>query len=215
MVMKEHTEDKAKHIRESRQLRRLEILMDVVYAIVIWRIFTILPRPDKGVWTWDTFGSFLSTNILDVLIVIIGLIIVIIYWLQSNALFGNLERTDNWHTAISILQIFFLLLFLYSIRLGVLLGAGLAARLLESITAALVGIASVLGWSYAIKDRRLLAPEVSQEEARQLQERILVEPTTAIITIPCTFIGPILWEISWFLYPLLVALVKRRKKTVK
>ena len=132
-----------------------------------------------------------------------------------DALFGNLERTDNWHTAISILQIFFLLLFLYSIRLGVLLGAGVAARLLESITAALVGIASVLGWSYAIKDRRLLAPEVSQEEARQLQERILVEPTTAIITIPCVFIGPVLWEISWFLYPLLVALVKRRKKTVK
>jgi uncharacterized membrane protein len=215
MEMGKYIEDKAKLMRESRQLRRLEILMDVVYAIVIWRIFTILPRPDKGVWTWDTFGSFLSTNILDVLIVIIGLIIVTIYWLQNNALFGNLERTDNWHTAISILQIFFLLLFLYSIRLGVLLGAGVAARLLESITAALVGIASVLGWSYAIKDRRLLAPEVSQEEARQLQERILVEPTTAIITIPCAFIGPILWEISWFLYPLLVALVKRRKKTVK
>ena len=205
-------EDKARVMRESRQLRRLEILMDVVYALVIWRIFMILPRPLKGEWTWESVSSFLLSNWLDVLIVIIALLIVIIYWLQNNALFGNLVRTDNRHTAISIFQIFFLLLFLYSIRLGVVLQGGLGARLMESITAALVGITSVLAWSYAIKNHRLLTPEVSQQEARLLLERILVEPTTALITIPFAFIGPVYWEIAWFLYPLLVYVAKRRKK---
>ena len=33
---------------QMRQLRRLEMLIDVVYAIVIWRIFTLIPRPEKG-----------------------------------------------------------------------------------------------------------------------------------------------------------------------
>jgi uncharacterized membrane protein len=212
MEMKEHTEDKAKLVRERRQLRRLEILMDVVYAIVIWRIFMLLPRPERGDWTWESVSLMLSANVIDIVVVIIALIIVIIYWLQNNALFGNLDRTDNRHTAIAILQIFFLLLFLYSIRLGVLFDGGLGPRVLESVTAALVGIASVLGWSYAIKNHRLLAPDVAEQEARQLLERILVEPTTALITIPCALIGPILWEVAWFLYPLLVFLAKRRKR---
>ena len=212
MEMKERIEDKSKIVRETRQLRRLEILMDVVYAIVIWRIFMFFPRPERGDRTWESVSSLLSTNLIDIALVIIALIVVIIYWLQNNALFGNLDRTDNRHTAIAILQIFFLLLFLYSIRLGVIFEGTLGTRVFESITAALVGIASVLGWAYAIKNHRLLAPDVTEHEARQLLERILVEPTTALITIPCAFIGPMLWETSWFLYPLLVFIAKRRKK---
>jgi hypothetical protein len=31
-----------------RQLRRLEVLTDVIFAIAIWRIFMMLPRPGGG-----------------------------------------------------------------------------------------------------------------------------------------------------------------------
>lgn len=79
------------------------------------------------------------------------MVVAIVYWLQNNALFGNLDRTDDLHTALSIMQIFFLLLFLYSIRVGATLEASSGTRAFESCTAALVGIASAMGWSYANK----------------------------------------------------------------
>ncbi|MBW2338640.1 MAG: hypothetical protein JRF47_18200, partial [Deltaproteobacteria bacterium] len=56
---------------------------------------------------------------------------------------------------------------------------------------------------------RLLLPEVTEQYAYRLRDRILAEPITAIITIPLAFVGPTLWEISWLSYPLVVWLVRR------
>ena len=52
-------------------------------------------------------------------LILVGLAVTIIYWGQNNALNGKLKRTDTFHTVISIFQLFSLLLFLYSLRLGV------------------------------------------------------------------------------------------------
>jgi uncharacterized membrane protein len=207
--MKEVVENLAKLERESRQLRRLEVLIDVVFAIVIWRAFMLIPRPGEGGWNWDSITDMLASNILTLVIVMIGVVVAIVYWLQNNALFGNLDRTDGVHTALSILQIFFLLLFLYSIRIGAALEASSGTRAFECCTAALVGIAAALGWSYAIKNRRLVSADLTDQEARNLQIRILAEPITALITLPCAFIGPWIWEASWLSYPLFASLLKR------
>ncbi len=210
--MKETVDSLAKLERESRQLRRLEVLIDVIFAIVIWRIFILIPRPGTSDWHWDAIGPFLSANVLTFILVALSIVIVIIYWLQNNALFNNLDRTDSRHTAISIVQIFFLLCFLLSIRLGVVLEASAGTRAFESSTAALVGIASAWGWSYAIKNRRLVSPDLTDQEAGDLQIRFLAEPITALITLPCAFIGPWIWEVSWLLYPLIAFLLRQRKK---
>jgi hypothetical protein len=53
------------------------------------------------------------------------------------------------------------------------------------------------------------------EYALQLRDRVMAEPITAIITLPCAFVGPIIWEISWFSYPLVVWLVRRRRRKKK
>ncbi len=209
--MGKNTEDKAKAKREVLQLRRLGTLTDVVYGIVIWNFFTLIPGPD-GKWPWDSIGAFLTSNLLTFVLVIVGIVISIIYWLQNNALFGSLERTDARHTALSIFQLFFLLIFLYSIHLGVALGASLATRLFESCAVVLMGVASASAWSYAIKNRRLLMPEVTDQEARDLADRILAEPITAIITIPFAFAGPILWEIAWLSYLLVIRFLRRRRQ---
>jgi uncharacterized membrane protein len=207
--MKEAVENLAKLERESRQLRRLETLIDVVFAIVIWRTFMLIPRPGEADWNWDSITAMLASEILTFVIIMIGVVVAIVYWLQNNALFGNLDRTDGVHTALSILQIFFLLLFLYSIRIGATLEASSGTRAFESCTAALVGIMAALGWSYAIKNRRLVSPDLTDQEAGDLQIRILAEPITALITLPCAFIGPWIWEASWLSYPLIVFALKR------
>ena len=213
--MQDEAEDKAKLRRESLQLQRLARMVDVVYAIIIWRAFTLLPRPTAEQLSWEHIGAFLSANIGGFLLVFIGIVVTIIYWIQNNLLFGNLQSTDSRHTILSILQLFFLLIFLLSLRLGIDLGASNLTRALESIAAALVGIAGGWGWLYAIKNHRLLLPEVTEQYAYRLRDRILAEPITAIITIPLAFVGPILWEISWLSYPLVVWLVRRRRRAKK
>jgi hypothetical protein len=208
-VVENSGQDAASKIRGKKQLRRLEVVMDVLYAIMIWRAFQLLPRPTKADWSLEGMKAFLSANGLGYVLVVVFILIVIIYWIQNNVLFDNLERTDGKHTALSIAQLFSLLLFLYAIKLGVDVGASAASRVVESSTAFLVGFFSAAAWGYAIKDRRLLAPEVTQQYADTLRKRYYAEPVTAALTIPFAFVGPIAWEISWFLYPFLVKLFKR------
>ena len=210
--MPEKTEDKTKLRRGSLQLQRLARMIDVVYAIIIWRAFMLLPRPAAEQLNWEHIGAFLSANIGGFLAVVIGIVVTIIYWIQNNRLFGNLKSTDSRHTILSILQLFFLLVFLVSLRLGIDLGTSNFTRAFESIAAAMVGIAGGWGWLYAVKNHRLLLPEVTEPYAHRLRDRILAEPITAIITIPIAFVGPISWEISWLTYPLVVWLVRGRRR---
>ena len=210
-----NAEDKARLKRESLQLRRLTRMIDVVYAIVIWRLFFLTPNPTAEQLTREHIGSFLSDNIGAFLMVFIGIVVTIIYWIQNNVLFGNLQSTDSRHSILSILQIFFLLAFLVSLREGIELGPSAGTRALESGTAALVGIAGGWSWAYAMKNHRLLLPEVTENYAFQLRDRTLAEPITAMITLPCAFAGPILWEISWLSYPLVVWVVRKRRRAKK
>jgi len=213
--MQNNEEDKAKHRRASLQLQRLARMIDVVYAILIWRCFMLLPRPGAEQLNWEHIGTFLITNIGGFLAVVIGIVVTIVYWIQNNVLFGNLQSTDSRHTILSILQLFFLLIFLVSLRLGIDLGASDFTRAFESLAAALVGIAGSWSWLYAIKNHRLLLPEVTGPYAYRLRDRILAEPITALITIPVAFVGPILWELSWLTYPLVVWVVRGRRRAKK
>jgi uncharacterized membrane protein len=198
--------------RSVLQLSRLETLTDVVYALVLWRLFVLLPKPGVDGVEWTGPGAYFAEHALTLIIIVVGLLVTIIYWVQSNALFGNLQKTDGKHTTLSIIQIFSLLVFLFSIRFGTVADAPLVARVFESIAAAMMGLFSIAGWMYASKGRRLLQPDVSDEDAKTIASRIRAEPLTALLTIPFAFIGPWLWEISWLLYPLVTAMVRRRRR---
>ena len=91
-------------------------------------------------------------------------------------------------------------------RPGIVLGGSIDTRAFESVAAALVGIASAWGWSHAIKNRRLVLPEVIDRYAWQLKNRVMAEPITALVTLPFAFGGPISWEVAWLSYPLVVSL---------
>ena len=183
------------------KLIRLERVMDVVYALVIWRIFMILPRPEEGDSGVTNVLELVINNWDIFILALLGLVIVIVFWLQNNSLFACLKATDRIHTAIAIFQLFFLLFFLYSIGTGIRLGAGADSRLLESFAALLLAISAYLGWYYAYRKGDLVSDDVPVEKSEALLKRNLAEPFTALFTMPFAFVGPIAWELSWFLYP--------------
>ena len=194
------------------QLKRLEVLMDVVFALIIWRIFMILPRPDGESAQWTSVIEMLRNNWETFLLVLLSTIIVIVFWLQNNSLLGKLKRTDSVHTAIAIFQLIFMLLLLYSIGLGIRYEGELVTKVMESSAALLVSLMAYLGWRYAMFKAKLVADDVSEQEAKQTLEKNLAEPITAAITIPFAFVGPLAWELSWFIYPLIKAWFGRRHK---
>ncbi len=201
--------NKSDEKRWVRQLARLEILIDVVYALVIWRLFQFIPRPMENETrsVWEVF----SDDPRPVLTVAIGIVIVIVYWLQSNLLFGHLERTDLRHTVLSILQIFCLLLFLYAIAVGTNYEAATDLRVFESLTALLVGVPSYFAWRHAKYQGKLVSPSLSKKEADAISVRILAEPITAAVTIPFALFAPVLWEIAWFSFPLVERLLRLKQ----
>jgi len=198
-------------VREQRQLRRLETLIDVVYGITIWRLFTLLPRPEENP-AWTGLLDMLVDSWLNFAVATIALVIVIIYWIQSNLLFKYLVRTDGWHIGLSIAQIFSLLLFLYAIRVGIDFEANAVARIFESSMVCLLGVFSFAAWYYALHKGKLVTDELETDEARSITERIKAEPITAAITIPFAA-GMWMWELSWFVYPFVVYLYKRKFKS--
>jgi uncharacterized membrane protein len=198
--------------RSTLQLTRLERLMDVVFAIVIWRLFMLLPRPEENAAKWDSVLAMLQDEWFSFLFVLLAPVIIIIYWLQNNSLLGNLKKTNGVHTTISIFQLVFVLLFLYAITSGVILGSGADSRLFESITAMMIGVMGWLGWYYALHKADLLDPELSKQEAEHILQKNLAEPITAAITLPFALVGPVAWELSWFLYPFIKYLFSRFKQ---
>jgi len=196
------------------QLIRLTHIIDVVFALVIWRIFQLLPKPGDNP-AWESVADMLADQWPSFGVMLLAVLIVIIYWQQHNAITRYLVATDSKHTTLSIFQVLFLLLFLYSIGAGMALGASPSQRAFESAATLMVGLFSNLSWRYAIHGRRLLDPDIDQEKVEDVSRKIMAEPVTAAITVPFAYIGPWMWEVSWFLYPLIRRLFSRLRRHVE
>ena len=193
LAKKEKTQ--AQRERDERQLRRLQTLMDVIFGVLIIRLFMILPRPmevlagNKDPLIIFGEGQFLMF--------IIGIILVSIYWFQSNKTNGNLIATDGKHSFISILQMLFLLLYFYSIGLDMATESDVLALFMQSVTLALAGFCGVGGWIYATRHAELVSEAVTPEEAIEIRNSVLTEPLAAVITIPFAFVGVLAWNLAW------------------
>jgi len=208
--IKERTQ--AQTERDERQLRRLQTLVDVIFALMIFRIFTLLPQlsnPETD--RVDPMVIFTQGGQRFIMFAI-GFILVTIYWFQNNKTTGNLVRTDPKHAVLSMLQLFFLLLYLYSVRLDMETNSDVLALFMQSVTMSLAGFAGVAAWSYTMKHPDMISRGVSQEEANEMRIGILAEPLAATVTIPFAFVGPGAWNLSWLSVVLFGLLLKKRHK---
>jgi uncharacterized membrane protein len=193
--------------RDSRQLRRLESLIDTVFALVIVMMVFDLPDPDDSI-AFD-LASFVAFRVDSLLVAMLGIIVLLVYWFQSNLLLGNLNRTDGKHAAISLIQIFLVLAYLLAVSLGIEVGTEPLVLAAQSITAALVGFAAAAAWWNASYNRRLLTPEIEHDEVAALRLRVLAEPLTAVLTLALAFVSATAWEIGWFTYPIIAAVLQK------
>jgi uncharacterized membrane protein len=210
MAKKEKTE--AQKERDAVQLRRLHMLTDVIFAVLLIRLFMLLPHPVKPeTGAFDPLVIFTEGG-ANFIMFVIGFILITIYWIQNNKTSGNLVATDGKHVALSILQMAFLLLYFYSVRLDMETDSDVLALFMQSVSLALAGFTGVAAWVYASKRGKLVSEAVSPEEADDLKISILSEPLAAAFTIPFAFIGPLEWNISWLSVIVFGIFLKKRHK---
>jgi uncharacterized membrane protein len=198
--------------RDATQLRRLQMLMDVVFGVLLIRIFTLLPHPVKSeTGAFDPLMIFTEAG-EDFIMFIIGFVLITIYWIQNNKTTGNLVATDGKHTVLSIMQLLFLLLYLYSVRLDMETQSDVLALFMQSVSLALAGFAGVAAWIYASRQPDMVSEAVSAEETSELKITILAEPLASVVTIPFAFIGPGIWNLSWLSVIVFGIFLKKRHK---
>lgn len=199
--------------RQKRQLGRLEILMDVMFGLMLYRILAPLPMPSaEDNWTW-TFGAIKDLGAESgpaFLMAIIGVILIVIYWLQNNKLLGNLVRTNGPHVSFSIGQMVFLIFYAYAMAVSEDFDSP-ATRAMQSLALAGVGFAGFFGYRYAAKNRLLLSESISDKEAAALKISVLPEPIAALLTIPLAFVGPWAWELGWLVMLPIGGWLRRRQ----
>jgi hypothetical protein len=184
--------------RGEKQLFRLAIIIDVLYALMIYKLFTLMPRPEVDGFGREELYQVLTHSYLNYTVIIIGLVLVILYWGISNLQFGNLERTDGRHATISILQVFTLMLYIYFVRLDAEFPGEVLLMQLQSLFLALAGFLSVWSWHYAVKND-LVSDAPSKIEKETLYIKFLPEPVVSLLTFPLAWFGPVAWTLGWLL----------------
>jgi len=192
-----------------RQLQRLATLTDVVYAVGLVLVINWLPLPEEShatgtVWIADLWAEY-ATNIVAVFI---GVVFLILYWIRSNTLMTALDRTNGVHTGLSIASVFFLLLLLYVVRVSEEVAAP-SRRAGESIAVALIGLAAGGAWWYA-RRKGLVREGISKKEMLTVQIEAFAEPLSALVTLPFAFVGELAWNLAWFAYIPIAAVLRRR-----
>ena len=188
-----------------RQLRRLEVFIDVVFALVFFRIIHYLPATENMEWVGKPYGVLqpLVDDPVQFVRIFIGLGLTLIYWQQSARFLKTLKRTDETHAALQLIQLIFVCLFMYFVISDPRLAGGPSSPALQSGSLVLAGFAGLAGWVYA-RRHDFVAGEVTQAERDQISRSGLVDPVTALLTIPLAFVGPLIWTAGWLVLPFLV-----------
>jgi len=179
------------------QLQRLKTLTDVVYGASLVVIVGWLPLPEEtegARWLYDIFASH-PENLIATLL---GVLYVIIYWMRSNTLLADLDRTSPKHAGLSIGSVFCLLFLLYVVRVNHEL-EGASAQASESVAVALVGIIAGLAWWRARKEG-LVRDGVTKHDRVALQTEAYAEPLAALFTLPFAYMGGLWWNLAWLAY---------------
>lgn len=198
---------------DSFYLRRLSRFIDVVYAVIFFHIMSqYLPHFEEGTWMRKPYGllSHFYDSRMELLRIIIGSGLALLYWNQSVGIFKHLVRTNYTHAALSLLQLFFVVLFVYFAIADPNLESK-SSPALQAASLAIAGFMSVGLWKYAAKNS-LIREGMTKEEINQVTKGNLMEPLTAVFNIGLAFVGPMVWTLAWFLLPpIFLWILKKRK----
>ena len=176
----------------------LKILTNVLFALLLFQIFMILPRPDDPLLEYYTLNQIFNGNIDEIMVMLVGLILVVMYWIQINKQLGNLKRSTGFHASMGVAQMFCLMLYLYFVRFDMEFDGLEIALQMQSVFLALAGFLGVYNWVYARK-HKLTSDAINDQEEKHMFYQLLPEPSAALFSLPFASFGPEVWTLSFLI----------------
>ena len=179
-------------------LSSLKIVVNVLYALLIFQTFLILPRPDDPDLEYFSLLQIFSENAMKLVVIIVGLILIIIYWIQTNKQLGNLVRSSPIHASLAIVQMVCLMLYLYFVRFDMEFDGMTLALQMQSVFLALAGFIGVYNWMY-VRKNDLTSDQIDKHEERAMLMQFLPEPMASLFSLPFATFGPGIWTLSFLI----------------
>ena len=200
-------------VPDSIYLQRLRHFIDIVYAVIFFHLMSEhLPHFEDMTWTEKPYGllSHLWDGRTELLRIVIGAGLALLYWNQNNGIFKHLVKTNYTHAALSLVQLFFVILFVYFAIADPNLETK-SSPALQAGSLAIAGFMSIGLWKYAAK-KGLIREGMTEEDIKQVTKNNLMEPLTAVFNVGLAFVGSLVWTLAWFLLPpVFLWILKKRK----
>jgi hypothetical protein len=198
----------------SRGLRRLEVFLDVLYALLAFHMLSYLPPVRDMSWASKPLGLLgaLTSHGRELWRAVMGMGVTAICWQVSATRLARLRLTDAVHTTISLVQAGLLCFFVYFAICDPTLTGGPSSRALQCGSVALAAAVGHLGWIYA-RWRGFIDAETRPEQIEAIETSARTEIATAVLNTPLSWVGPTSWTLGWVIIPLLVrgGLLRRQR----
>src|ERR1039458_8207087 len=195
-----------------QKLRSLGVFLDVIFALMFFRIVEFLPSFQDGRWMQlpHRILSLLASQPANLTRVVFGLVITVYYWNRKNAFLSLLARSNGVVATLSIASLSFVCLFMYALVADPMYVGGAPTLLLQSASLVIASLIGFFALRYAIH-ADLVRPDL-QPSARQIARIDLSNPLTALVATGLSWSGLTIWTLSWFvLMPLFSWLLAIRK----
>jgi len=197
MILKKKTPPtKAEVERGVGLLNSIRVVINVLYALMIFQIFLMLPRPDDPELAYHTLSQIYSENVMQIVMIIVGLILILMYWIQFNTQLGNLVRSSPLHATLAVVQMICLMIYLYFVRFDMEYDGMKLALQMESIFLAAAGFIAAFNWRYA-RNNGLTSDQIDDNEELNIFYKILPEPMASLFTLPFAALGPNYWTLAF------------------
>ncbi len=116
------------------------------------------------------------------------------------------------HATLAIIQMIFLMIYLYFLRFDMEYDGMTLALQMESVFLALAGFIAAINWRYARRNN-LTSDQINEKEELDIFYKILPEPIASSISFPFAVFGPDIWTLAFLsIIPVGMILKRVRKR---
>jgi uncharacterized membrane protein len=198
---------------------RLHRIIDVVFAVSMV-LFIISGMMSFNDLTWTEYetdpDAFMLGQFTEIVTAFLVFLFIGLYWYTHANQSKYIVKVDNTYTWINLFYLFFIALAPFPNALSMQFGDDFYVQLFFNIDMFFIGLFGFLAWVYATRKRRLVHPDITNEQISATNKEMIVEPCVAVIAMVVTFIDRSWWEASMLLLPIGIILLNisgKKKKT--
>jgi uncharacterized membrane protein len=182
---------------------RLEALSDAIFAFAMTLLVLNLGFPDSV--TGDAtsrLSVLLAGHINQFINYAIGFILIAIFWIAHHQQYHLIKKADSRLIWINIAMLMFVALMPFSTDLVGDFNGQVIAVVFFACNLLIVGLLLMLGWAYAIKNKKLIDEEVDLALIKKITRRNFLTPAISVVVIILAFYVPGHSLLAYLLVPL-------------